>query len=104
LQSLLADAVARASVRPRHLPSGAGHDAMMFDGLTDVAMLFVRCGNGGVSHSPREIITAEDADIAARVMLHAVLRLAETSLRWRTRSLRSPIGTSRARLNSSPNW
>jgi allantoate deiminase len=52
---------------------------MMFDGLTDVAMLFVRCGNGGVSHSPREIITAEDADIATRVMLDAVLRLAETS-------------------------
>ena len=79
LQSLLADAVTRAGVKPRHLPSGAGHDAMMFDGLTDVAMLFVRCGNGGVSHSPREIITAEDADIAARVMLDAVLRLAETS-------------------------
>src|SRR5262247_349706 len=79
LQSLLADAVARAGVRPRHLPSGAGHDAMMFDGLTDVAMLFVRCGNGGVSHSPREIITAEDADMAVRVMLDAVLRLAETS-------------------------
>jgi allantoate deiminase len=52
---------------------------MMFDGLTDVAMLFVRCGNGGVSHSPREIITAEDADMATRVMLDAVLRLAETS-------------------------
>jgi len=79
LQSLLADAVARAGITPRHLPSGAGHDAMMFDGLTDVAMLFVRCGNGGVSHSPREIITAEDADIAARIMLDVVLRLAETS-------------------------
>ncbi len=79
LQSLLADAVARAGVTPRHLPSGAGHDAMMFDGLTDVAMLFVRCGNGGVSHSPREIVSAEDADIAARIMLDAVVRLAETS-------------------------
>jgi acetylornithine deacetylase/succinyl-diaminopimelate desuccinylase-like protein len=40
--------------------------------------LFVRCGNGGVSHSPREIITAEDADIATRVLLDAVQRLAET--------------------------
>ncbi|HYZ45845.1 MAG TPA: allantoate amidohydrolase [Xanthobacteraceae bacterium] len=79
LQSVLADAVARAGVKPRHLPSGAGHDAMMFDGLTDTAMLFVRCGNGGVSHSPGEIITAEDADIAARVVLDAVLRLAEAS-------------------------
>jgi beta-ureidopropionase / N-carbamoyl-L-amino-acid hydrolase len=79
LQSVLADAVARAGVKPRHLPSGAGHDAMMFDGLTDTAMLFVRCGNGGVSHSPREIITAEDADIAARIVLDAVLRLGEAS-------------------------
>jgi len=41
--------------------------------------LFVRCGNGGVSHSPREIITAEDAEIGARVMFDAVLRLAEGS-------------------------
>jgi acetylornithine deacetylase/succinyl-diaminopimelate desuccinylase-like protein len=79
LQSLLADAVARAGLVPRHLSSGAGHDAMMLDGLTDVAMLFVRCGNGGVSHSPREIITAEDADVGARALLDAVLRLAETS-------------------------
>jgi beta-ureidopropionase / N-carbamoyl-L-amino-acid hydrolase len=79
LQSVLSDAVTRAGVTPRQLPSGAGHDAMMFDGLTDTAMLFVRCGNGGVSHSPREIITAEDADIAARVVLDAVLRLAEAS-------------------------
>ena len=79
LQSLLADAVTRAGAKPRYLPSGAGHDAMMFDGITDTAMLFVRCGNGGVSHSPREIITAEDADVAARVILETVLRLAEKS-------------------------
>lgn len=79
LQSLLAEAVTGAGAKPRYLPSGAGHDAMMFDGLTDTAMLFVRCGNGGVSHSPREIITAEDADVAARVILDTVLRLAENS-------------------------
>ena len=76
LQALLADAVAGAGIKPRYLASGAGHDAMMFDGLTDLAMLFVRCGNGGASHSPRETITAEDADIAVRVMLDAVFRLA----------------------------
>jgi beta-ureidopropionase / N-carbamoyl-L-amino-acid hydrolase len=79
LQSLLAEAVIGAGAKPRYLPSGAGHDATMFDGLTDTAMLFVRCGNGGVSHSPREIITAEDADVAARVILDTVLRLAEKS-------------------------
>jgi allantoate deiminase/N-carbamoyl-L-amino-acid hydrolase len=78
LQAVLAEAATRAGAKPRYLASGAGHDAMMFDGLTELAMLFVRCGDGGVSHSPREIITAEDADVAARVMLDAVLRLAET--------------------------
>ena len=79
LQSLLSDAVTRAGVDPRHLPSGAGHDAMMFDGVTDIGMLFVRCGNGGISHSPLETITAEDADIAARVLLDTVLRTGEPS-------------------------
>jgi hydantoinase/carbamoylase family amidase len=79
LKSVLAGAIARAGIKPRELPSGAGHDAMMFAGLTDIAMLFVRCGNGGVSHSPRETITAEDADIAARVLLDAVLQLAEAA-------------------------
>jgi acetylornithine deacetylase/succinyl-diaminopimelate desuccinylase-like protein len=31
-----------------------------------VGMLFVRCGNGGISHHPAEIMTTADADIAAR--------------------------------------
>jgi N-carbamoyl-L-amino-acid hydrolase len=78
MQGLLADAIARAGLPVRQLPSGAGHDAMLFAGVTDLGMLFVRCGNGGVSHSPREHITAEDAGVAARVLLDAVLHLAET--------------------------
>jgi hydantoinase/carbamoylase family amidase len=69
VQSLFADAIGRAGVLPRFLPSGAGHDAVNFGGITDTGMLFVRCGNGGVSHSPRETITAEDADLGARVLL-----------------------------------
>ena len=35
-------------------------------------MLFVRCGNGGVSHSPLETVTAEDVDVAARVLIDMV--------------------------------
>jgi allantoate deiminase/N-carbamoyl-L-amino-acid hydrolase len=49
------------------LPSGAGHDAMMMASLTEVGMLFVRCGNGGISHHPDETLSVADADIAARV-------------------------------------
>ena len=49
-----------------HLPSGAGHDAMMMASLTPIGMLFVRCGNGGISHHPAELLTEADADLAAR--------------------------------------
>jgi hydantoinase/carbamoylase family amidase len=76
LQQVLAESVKAAGIRPSYLASGAGHDALMFHGLTDIAMLFVRCGNGGISYSPLETVTAEDADIAARVLLDAVVNLA----------------------------
>ena len=49
------------------LPSGAGHDAMMMASITDIGMLFVRCGNGGISHHPAETLSADDAAVAARV-------------------------------------
>lgn len=76
LHSALAQAVARAGIEPFHLASGAGHDAAMFAGVTDVGMLFVRCGNGGISHSPLETVTADDADVAARVLLDLLVNLA----------------------------
>jgi hydantoinase/carbamoylase family amidase len=49
------------------LPSGAGHDAMMMASITDIGMLFVRCGNGGISHHPAETLSADDAAVAAQV-------------------------------------
>lgn len=68
LQDALSRSVRRVTGSPaRRLPSGAGHDAMMMAGLTDVGMLFVRCGNGGISHHPTETMTADDAQIAAQV-------------------------------------
>lgn len=46
------------------LPSGAGHDAMKLHELLAQAMLFVRGGNGGISHNPLESVTADDAELA----------------------------------------
>jgi beta-ureidopropionase / N-carbamoyl-L-amino-acid hydrolase len=69
LQDALGCAVAREGISVRSLVSGPGHDAVMFDGVTDVGMLFVRCGNGGISHSPLETITASDADMGVRILL-----------------------------------
>jgi beta-ureidopropionase / N-carbamoyl-L-amino-acid hydrolase len=68
LQDAWAASIARITGRAAlRLPSGAGHDAMMMASLTDIGMLFVRCGNGGISHHPDEALSAADADIAARV-------------------------------------
>lgn len=69
LMDALAAAVERAGVSPFRLPSGAGHDAMTIAHIAPIGMLFVRCGNGGISHNPLETMTAEDADLAARVFL-----------------------------------
>jgi allantoate deiminase/N-carbamoyl-L-amino-acid hydrolase len=68
LQDAWAASIERITGRPAlRLPSGAGHDAMMMASLTDIGMLFVRCGNGGISHHPDETLSAADADVAARV-------------------------------------
>lgn len=69
LRDALGRAVVRQGLAVRSLVSGPGHDAVMFDGVTDVGMLFVRCGNGGISHSPLETITAADADMGVQVLL-----------------------------------
>ena len=49
------------------LASGAGHDAVEMAGLTDIAMLFVRC-KGGISHNPAESVTEEDVAVAIDVL------------------------------------
>jgi len=69
LMQQFGDAIERAGLPRFELLSGAGHDAMAIAAITDVAMLFTRCGNGGISHNPLETMTADDADIAARVLL-----------------------------------
>ena len=57
------------------LPSGAGHDAMVMAQITDMGMLFVRCGNGGISHHPAETVSAEDAELAAHAFRDFLLNL-----------------------------
>ncbi|MGZ5198999.1 MAG: allantoate amidohydrolase [Telluria sp.] len=75
LMEQLGAAVERAGLPRFDLPSGAGHDAMQMAAITDVAMLFTRCGNGGISHNPLETMTADDAEIAAQVLLDFLRQL-----------------------------
>jgi hydantoinase/carbamoylase family amidase len=76
LQAQLASAIAVQNLPIFHLPSGAGHDAMAIAALCPVAMLFVRC-KGGISHTPEESITTEDADIAVAVLLEFLRNFAK---------------------------
>jgi allantoate deiminase len=64
-------AIAAEGVAPLRLPSGAGHDGMAMIAIADICMIFVRCA-GGISHNPAESVTAEDAEIAARVLLRFI--------------------------------
>ncbi|MFG6463204.1 2-oxo-4-hydroxy-4-carboxy-5-ureidoimidazoline decarboxylase [Roseateles sp. DXS20W] len=63
-QSRWEAAVAELGLPLRRLPSGAGHDAMKLHELLPQAMLFVRGGNGGISHNPLESVTVDDAELA----------------------------------------
>jgi allantoate deiminase len=67
LAGMLAQTIETAGYTPRYLPSGAGHDTVPMSGLTDVAMLFVRC-KGGISHNPAESVAVEDVAVAIEVM------------------------------------
>jgi allantoate deiminase len=67
LCDLPAASIERCGMTPFRLPSGAGHDAMAFRGRLPIAMLFVRCRDG-VSHHPTEYASAEDINVAARIL------------------------------------
>ena len=68
----IADQIRAEGIEPRYLASGAGHDGMAISDMTDIGMLFVRCGNGGISHHPGETMTVEDADLGARIFLNVL--------------------------------
>ncbi|MGQ3054534.1 MAG: 2-oxo-4-hydroxy-4-carboxy-5-ureidoimidazoline decarboxylase [Roseateles sp.] len=65
-QSRWENAVAELGLPIHRLPSGAGHDAMKLHELLPQAMLFVRGGNGGISHNPLESVTVDDAELAVQ--------------------------------------
>ncbi len=70
-------AVAALGLPVHRLPSGAGHDAMKLHELLPQAMLFVRGGNGGISHNPLEVVSNHDADLAVRAYERLVEALAD---------------------------
>lgn len=64
----LGQAIGEQGFEPFRLFSGAGHDGLAMHNLCDIGMLFVRCRNG-LSHHPDEAVTAQDIDVAAKVLI-----------------------------------
>jgi N-carbamoyl-L-amino-acid hydrolase len=79
LQARWERAVAATGQPVLRVPSGAGHDAMKLHEAMPQAMLFVRGGNDGISHNPREAINAADTQLAVEAFLHFLVQLAEES-------------------------
>jgi N-carbamoyl-L-amino-acid hydrolase len=77
-------AVLRVELEARGLPvvqlaSGAGHDAGILAAAgVQAGMLFVRSLNGGVSHSPDELSSADDVELATEVLVAALRVLASS--------------------------
>ncbi len=63
-----------AGLRTLDLPSGAGHDAQNAALFAPVGMIFVP-SRGGISHSPLEYTSPEQAANGAEVLYRALLRL-----------------------------
>jgi hydantoinase/carbamoylase family amidase len=62
------------------LVSGAGHDAMVLAAAgVPTAMLFVRSLNGGASHCPDELSSAEDIALAVDALTETLARLSASA-------------------------
>lgn len=78
IRDALSAAVRETGLPARLLPSGAGHDAMVFSRIAPVGMLFVRCA-GGISHNPAESVTTDDVAVALDVLDRFVRLVAKAS-------------------------
>lgn len=75
LKERMAQVVESLGLPALRLPSGAGHDAMVFRGIMPIAMLFVRSQNG--SHNPREYAAPADIGLAAEALYAFLLKTAQ---------------------------
>ena len=74
----ITDAAAEAGVPALPMTSGAVHDSMQLAEVAKIAMIFVR-SRGGISHSPEEFTSADDAAAGTEVLARALHALAYRS-------------------------
>ena len=74
----IAAAAAEAGVSAIRMTSGAVHDTMQLAEIAKIAMIFVR-SRGGISHSPDEFTSADDAAAGTEVLARTLHALAYRS-------------------------
>ena len=74
LVAAIAAAVSDAGIPAQRMTSGAVHDAMQLAEIARIAMIFVR-SQGGISHSPDESTSPEDAAAGTEVLARTLHRL-----------------------------
>ena len=76
-RAALRDSVVARGIEVVELASGAGHDAGILAAAgVNAGMLFVRSLNGGISHSPDELSSPNDLELAVEVLTDALRRVA----------------------------
>lgn len=74
LVAAIVAAAAEAQIPAKQMTSGAVHDTMQLAEIARIAMIFVR-SRGGISHSPDELTTPEDAAAGTEVLARTLYRL-----------------------------
>jgi N-carbamoyl-L-amino-acid hydrolase len=74
IRSIIGREAAAAGLRTMSMPSGAGHDAQMLARIAPMGMIFVP-SVGGISHSPKELTSWEDAAGGCEVLYRTVLAI-----------------------------
>jgi acetylornithine deacetylase/succinyl-diaminopimelate desuccinylase-like protein len=78
MQAVVREEIERLGVPAVELASGAGHDAgILASAGVETGMLFVRSLNGGISHSPQELTSADDIALAVDALAASLRRLAD---------------------------
>jgi acetylornithine deacetylase/succinyl-diaminopimelate desuccinylase-like protein len=77
VRAVLRASIAAHGLAALELASGAGHDAGILAAAgVEAGMLLVRSLNGGASHCPQELSSAEDIALALAILTDALRRLA----------------------------
>lgn len=79
VRAALRESIQDSGLEVVELASGAGHDAgILATAGVDAGMLFVRSLNGGISHSPDELSSLEDIELAVEVLTASLRRVASS--------------------------